>query len=70
MGAVADCPWCRRARTPVTCSCRGCVDVAPYCDCEEASEDTVAHEGLCPGCREAGCAEGLTAFERCTRLAR
>lgn len=68
MAAVADCPWCRRPRTPVTCSCRGCVDLSPYCDCDEASEDIVAHEGLCPGCREAGCIERLAAFARCGRL--
>jgi len=45
------------------------VEITPHCDCDEASEDLLAFEGLCPGCRAAGCLERLTAFERCTRLA-
>ncbi|MDO9018132.1 MAG: hypothetical protein Q7V43_14555 [Myxococcales bacterium] len=66
---ITDCPWCKRPRTPTTCACLGCVELTPHCDCDEASEDLLAHEGLCPGCRAAACIERLAAFERCTRLA-
>ena len=66
---LTDCPWCKLPRTPTTCSCLGCVELSPHCSCDEASEDLLASEGLCPGCRAAGCLERFAAFERCTRLA-
>ena len=72
-GAMSDvdpapCPHCHRPATPVTCACRGCADLVAYCDCDAAADDSMAWEGLCPGCRSAGCIERLAEFQRCARL--
>ncbi len=65
---VPACPYCNGRRVAVTCTCRGCVDLAFACECPRASDEILAREGLCDGCAAAGCLEGVADFVRCRRL--
>ena len=66
--STPPCPYCQGARIAVTCTCRGCKDLAYACECQRASDEIIAREGLCDGCAEAGCIEGMADFVRCRRL--
>ncbi len=63
------CPHCGGPRLAVTCTCRGCLDLAYACECQRASDEILAREGVCDGCAAAGCVEGVATFTRCVRLA-
>jgi hypothetical protein len=67
--AAPPCRFCRGRQVPVTCTCRGCADLAYACECPQATDEIIAREGLCDGCSEAGCIEGVASFTRCRRLA-
>ncbi len=62
------CPYCNGPRVPVTCTCRGCADLAYVCECPRAADEILARQGVCDGCAEAGCVEGVDDFVRCRRL--
>jgi len=62
------CPYCDAARTSLTCTCLGCVDLTYSCGCQRGCDELMANEGLCAQCIAAGCNATLADFVRCRRL--